>query len=190
MNKQLLVINNLRISDKLKEQIKALSIGEELEVDGEKYTKVSDDSVDVESKPKVYSSNWEDYKFERDNTVGTYVIQKPVSANEVESVIVGAFEGGSNYWLGLDNSTDIWEKKPKGVPLSTWATQMLLEGETLNFYGVEEDEEKWTLTLEQLINGFKLNAEERPHDSNVEEGDAITCDCIIQYGIFGKLVYG
>jgi hypothetical protein len=41
-----------------------------------------------------------------------------------------------------------------------------------------------------LSNGIKLNAIHRPHDADPDRGDATTCDCIIQYAMFGKVVYG
>lgn len=188
MSKQTLVISQMRLSSPMSDiqsRLQVLPMGESIEEGGKVYTKVAQDACDVE-----YSSNWDSYKFSKEGSIGSYEIKKAVTANEIDSVIVGAFEGGSNYWLGLDNSTAIWEKKPKGIPMSTWATQMLLEGETLNFYDREDEEEKWTLTLEQLVNGFKLNAENRPHDSDIYDGDAYTADSILQYGIFGKLVYG
>lgn len=185
MENQVLVISRLHLSEETKgiqSQLEGLSIGESIESEGKKYTKVETDACNVE-----YSDNWKAYDF-KDKPVGSYV--KEITAEEVESVIVNALEGGSTYWLGLNNSTEIWKKKPQGIPLSLWATQMLLEGETLHFYDLEDEEEEWTLTLEQLMKGFKLNAEQRPFDSNVLDGDADTADCILQYGIFGELVYG
>lgn len=139
---------------------------------------------------KVYSNEWTDYKFPDDVVVGEFKITKSVSANQIESVIVNAFEGGSNYWMGLNNSTEIWNKRPNGIPLSTWATQMLLEGETIEFYDIEDESEKWSLTLPQLINGIKLNHELRTWDNSIEDGDAGTADCILQYALFGKIVFG
>lgn len=187
MSKQTLVISQIRLSNPMSDiqsRLEVLPMGEVIEEGGKKYIKVAQDSCEVE-----YSSDWQAYKFDG-NSIGSYQIEKPVTANEIESVIVGAFEGGSNYWLGVDNSTAIWENKPKGIPLSTWATQMLLEGETLDFYDKEDKEEKWTLTLSQLVNGFKLNYELRTWDRDILDGDAYTADAILQYGIFGKQVYG
>lgn len=141
---------------------------------------------------KQYSSEWEDYKFKSDTIVGSYETVVNISENDIETVIVNSFEGGSGYWLGLDteNKESVWGDKPKGLPYSTWATQMLLEGKTLHFYDVEEESEKFTLTLDGLINGFKLNAQKRPFDCDLENGDATTSDCILQYGIFGQIIYG
>lgn len=188
MSKQTLVISRLHFSSPMKDiqsRLEILPIGETIEDGGKVYTKFAQDACEVE-----YSSNYDSYKFDDKNSIGSYVIKKEVTANDIESVIVNCLEGGSNYWLGLDNTTDIWKKKPRGIPLSTWTTQMLLDGETIHFYDVEDEEETFTLTLDKLIEGFKLNAEHRPNDCDLDSGDATTSDCIIQYGIFGKVVYG
>ena len=190
MEKLNLVVGRLSRSEapnNIQDKLYGLEVGQSVEYNGKVYSKVENDLYEVE-----YSSNWESYKFSRNDTVGSYEMKVDISSNDIETVIVNSFEGGSNYWLGLDTENDksVWGRKPKGVPYSTWATQMLLEGETLHFYDVEEESEKFTLKLEQLVNGFKINAEKRPHDCDLENGDAITSDCILQYGIFGKLVYG
>lgn len=141
---------------------------------------------------KQYSSDWKDYDFKDNKVVGSYAKVVNVSENDIETVIVNSFEGGSDYWLGLDteHENNVWKQKPKGLPYSTWATQMLLDGKTLHFYDAEDEEEKFTLNLEQLVNGFKINAERRPFDCDLENGDAITADSILQYGIFGRIIYG
>ena len=190
MGKLELVISRLSLSGETKsiqERLEALEVGQSVEYNGKVYSKTQNDLCEVE-----YSSNWEAYKFSDKNVIGSYVKKIDVTANDIETVIVNSFEGGSNYWLGLDteHENNVWNSKPVGIPYSTWATQMLLEGKTLHFYDVEEESEKFTLNLEQLINGFKINAEKRPFDCDLENGDAITADCILQYGIFGKLVYG
>lgn len=122
--------------------------------------------------------------------IGKLVVERPITEEDVETVIVNCFEGGSTYWLGLNNSTEDWKEKPKGVPLSTWATKLLLDGKTVNLYDIEDEEETWELTLEKLIKGFSLNATKRPKDSDLETGDSITTDSILQFALFGELVYG
>lgn len=188
MSKQILVISKLHLSNKTKgiqSQLEGLEVGESIVADNKKYIKVTQDTCDVE-----YSSDWHEYEFGDSTIVGSFRKKIDVSANNVETVMVNCMEGGSTYWMGLDNSTDVWEGKPQGIPLSTWATQMLLDGKTLHFYDLEDEDEKWTLTLEKLIEGFKLNAENRPHDCDLENGDATTSDCIIQYAMMGEIVYG
>lgn len=129
-------------------------------------------------------------QFSQDKIVEKGNIELSLTENDVETIIVTSLEGGSGYWLGLDNTTDGWADKPKDEPASTWATHLLINGHTLHLFDVEDPEEKWTLTLEKLMEGYKLNFIERPHDNNLDNGDAVTSDCIMQYALFGELVYG
>lgn len=125
-----------------------------------------------------------------DQVIGRIDVPLAITENMVESVLVGAFEGGSNYWVGVNNTGEIWERKPQGEPLATWATKLVLDGETVELYDREDEDEVFHLTLEGIMNGFKLNAINRPWDSDIEEGDATTADCILQYALFGKIVFG
>lgn len=53
-----------------------------------------------------------------------------------------------------------------------------------------EENERYPLTKEVLEKGFLLNAQNRPNDANIQEGDAITGDCILQYALFDDIIYG
>lgn len=134
-----------------------------------------------------------------DKVIGTVEIPLEITEEMVEAIIVGSFEGGSNYWMGLDNSTEVWQDRPKGEPLSTWGAKLLLDGKSFVVYDNEEFHENdkslegidtHELTLEKLLNGIKLNAIHRKWDADLENGDATTDDCIVQYALFGKIVYG
>lgn len=120
---------------------------------------------------------------------GVVQIEKKLSHNDIDNIMVTAIEGGIGYWAKLDNTGDNWESRPKGVASSQWCTKLLLEGKGVKF---EEDEDNTVhfLTLPKLLEGFRLNAMKRPWDSDLEQGDATTADCIIQYALFGKLIYG
>lgn len=124
-----------------------------------------------------------------DKVVGTVKVELPITEKDIENIIVTCFEGGSNYWMGL-NDIPNWEEKPKNEPISTWATKMLLDGKTIEFYDIEDSTEIWQLTKDKLIRGILLNCKNRPHDCDLENGDATTCDCIMQFALFGEVVYG
>lgn len=121
-------------------------------------------------------------------TVGYVTI--PVTERDIESVIVNGLEGAIGYWAKLDNTRPEWQDKPKGEPTSMWATKLILEGKALHFEDTEDPSEKWELTLSKVIEGITQNNKERTWDSSIENGDAETMDCIIQYALFGELVYG
>lgn len=125
-----------------------------------------------------------------DKVVGVAVVEHSLTEKDIESIMVGGIEGGINYWAGLNNVGEYWEVKPKTEPSSMWAVKLLLEGKVVEFYDREDENEIWKLSLKDLIKGYSQNAKERPHDSSLEDGDATTCDCIIQYALFGKLVFG
>ncbi|TVX86034.1 hypothetical protein [Paenibacillus agilis] len=131
-------------------------------------------------------------KFDKKKAVGTAVIKKEITESDIENIIVTSFEGGSNSWLGLDNISEEMQSKPKGVPWSTWTARLLIDGKSIKLYDVTgeiEDDSEWILTLEKIIKGFQLNCEKRPFDCDLEQGDAITSDCIVQYALFDKLVF-
>ena len=123
----------------------------------------------------------------------TIQISKTITAEGIENIIVDAFEASDmGNWALLDNSAPIWEDKPKGMPTSQYAVEIILNGGELKFQDVEETEDDldWTLNLEKLLNGIQLNAEQRPDDCDLDNADGNTIDCIMQYAILGEIVFG
>ena len=57
---------------------------------------------------------------------------------------------------------------------------------------VEEPEEKWSLNLKQLLNGIKMYCESNnvPLNSLMDDYDADVADSIVQYALFGQIVFG
>lgn len=123
--------------------------------------------------------------------IGNYTTQINVTEQEVEDIMAGAIEGGINYWAGLLRDS-LWSDKPSDEPASTWSSKLLLEGYGLSFYDREDGDnsELFRLNLEKLLCGIEMNAKYRPEDSDLEQADAQTYDCIIQYALFGEIVYG
>lgn len=128
--------------------------------------------------------------FDDKKVVGTAKIEVLLTESDIDTIISNALEGGIGDWAVLNNVGEKWEKKPKNRYTSEWVTKLLLDGETVEFYDTEDEDERWFLSLDKLIKGFELNYKLRPHDNNLEQGDATTSDCIIQYALFGELVYG
>lgn len=125
-----------------------------------------------------------------DNVIGVATIQHNVTEKDIEGIMVGGIEGGIGYWAVLNNVGENWRDKPQDEPSSMWATKLLLEGKEVEFYDTEDEDDKWILTLEKLINGIELNTKKRSWDSSIENGDATTCDCIIQFALFNKIIFG
>jgi hypothetical protein len=124
-----------------------------------------------------------------DKKVGEMSVIIDITEEDIENIIVTALEGGSNYWLGLDKKCPAVQGKPENEPWSTWVTKILLDGGTVRLYDVEDSEEVWELTLPKLLKGIQHNTE-RSGAGDKDCWDAIDTDCIVQYAIFGKLVYG
>lgn len=109
-----------------------------------------------------------------------------VTGQDIEDIIVAALEGGIGYWAQLDNTTPDWQGKPSGMPVSLYATQLLLQGHTLVLTD-EEDNKGFALTLPHLLKGIGLFVRS---GGSIDDVDACGADAIIQYSVFGELVYG
>lgn len=120
------------------------------------------------------------------NTNQTYLITTSVSIETLENIVVTALEGGIGYWSVLDNTTKIWDKYDYcDLPCSQAAFELLYNGESLNFYDTEDETEVWHLTWKKLIKGVELFGGVKEEDI-----DATVADQIIQYALFGKIVFG
>lgn len=106
-------------------------------------------------------------------------------AELIDSVVVAALEGGINYWCSKatpKNGNFCGAEYGSGV-LTRGGALILVE---------DEDGTKHELTLEKLIEGLKKAAKLRNKmvDVFLEEHDAVDADLVIQYAIFGEVIYG
>ena len=136
---------------------------------------------------KLVDGTYELYESEQQPKYKAEVL---LSGEDIENIIVTALEGGINYWAWLNNETPEWKLKPDKMPVSQYATMLLLEGKHIIIGELEESETKTKrLTLRKLLKGFSLNMTHRPHDADKDNMDAHSADCIIQYALFGDVVY-
>ena len=103
-----------------------------------------------------------------------------------------ALEGGITYWC---DSVEV-----VGSYLGEYASEQISRGGTLKLYDCE-GRTTYELTKEKLIEGLKLWTKDRSFynclycngDGCLEldlcNADADVCDSIVQYAIFGELVY-
>ena len=107
-----------------------------------------------------------------------------VSMEDVQEVLIGAFEGGSNYWLG---KVKVKDKDYKG---GKYASDVIGLGGELILTTMEG--EKHTLTQDMMIKGFQKYLDNGgmyfPFDSG--QADGWTYDTILQNALFGEQVYG
>ena len=141
----------------------------------------------------VYDVSYSDSIYKKDNiqhvlknTNQTFLITTSVSIETLENIVVTALEGGIGYWAVLDNTTKIWDKYDYcDLPCSQAAFELLYNGESLRFYDTEDETEVWHLTWKKLIKGVELFGGVKEEDI-----DATVADLIIQYALFGKIVFG
>lgn len=123
----------------------------------------------------------------------TYAVKKTITEEEIKNLIIDSIEIGITYWATLHNDTEQFEKYYDETELTTSeiVAEILLSGGSVKITYIEESEEpKFDLTLDRLLVGIQKNAETRPWDCDLENYDATTCDCIIQYAIFDDIIFG
>ena len=107
-----------------------------------------------------------------------------VSDSDIDECITGAFEGGSNYWL---RKVKVVDDDYKG---GEYASDVVGLGGELILTTMEGEKHK--LTQAKMVDGFQKYLDNGgmcfPFDSGNPDG--WTYDMILQYALFGKLVYG
>lgn len=90
-----------------------------------------------------------------------------------------------------------WCRKAEvvGNYLGEYASDQISRGGTLILHDAESAQ-TWELTLDKLLNGLKLYFEQGCH-VQVEDNTIDTCDidgndadCIVQFAVFGEVVFG
>ena len=128
-----------------------------------------------------------------------------LSDNHVWTWLSMAFEGGSNYWI---DHAEIPQAVCDKYKRSRNLCEDLVECQALQRYNwthqipfLEDGEviiqtyegDRHTLNRDGIAYGIKMMAEHSPRHFNdlVDEGgDSITADVLLQYSLFGKVIYG
>ena len=113
-----------------------------------------------------------------------------LTAQDVDDIMIAALEGGINYWC--DRAEVVEEKR-----VSKWCHEQIARGGCLILHDAES-EDSWELNLEKLLNGIKLWVEAGGYKLGAIENGEIDCyyidaDCadeIVQFALFGELVFG
>ena len=104
---------------------------------------------------------------------------------DMEDIIVTALEGGIGYWACLDNT-----EQPDGTITAEWAWKVLQNGGQLHFFDEEDDDAEYFMDLASLYTGIGLAIKDKYWDGDMDNLDALVADSIIQYAVFGEVVYG
>ena len=132
-------------------------------------------------------------------------VKKTLTRDQMDDILTTAIEGGIGYWACLLNDDPAWikaekQQKAEGGLLywSSVALRVMENGDAVKFVDAEEDPddpdlEVWKLTLDKLMQGCALFEQERGSITKMlNDGsfDAIEADCLIQYAVFGKIIFG
>lgn len=110
-----------------------------------------------------------------------------LTMQDIDDIMCLALEGGITYWC--------CEAEVVGEYLGEYAHEQISRNGTLLLHYSEEDKE-YQFTLEHFVQGFRLYLEQGCHiaveDSAIDTGDldANDADCIVQFGLFGEVLYG
>lgn len=116
-------------------------------------------------------------------------VRARLTQEDIDDIMVGALEGGINYWCR--------EVEVVGEYLGEYASEQISRGGALALYD-SESSDKWTLDLEKFLNGVKLwlqNGDDRygalQGDGTLDTGeiDGEMADMIVQYALFGEIVF-
>jgi len=115
----------------------------------------------------------------------------------IRFLLFDAIEVGTPYWAYIWNNTEEFKKlEDKDLAVSEEIWEIISNGGTVEFSDVEEVDEdekeakRYPLTMKRLLDGIVQNMNERPHDCDLENYDATTADCILQYALFGEVIFG
>ena len=108
------------------------------------------------------------------------LVQSEFTIEQIQDLLITAFEGGSNYWVGAVDG----------------AYQNLAKSDYIIVVHDEQDDDKYTLGLVSFIGAFQLMADNHPRLFkdliNFADGgwDANTADVFLQLACFKEVVYG
>lgn len=117
-------------------------------------------------------------------------IRVELTQQDIDDIMVAALEGGINYWC--DEAA-----VEGGEYLGKYASDQISRSGTLLLHDTDEDAYR-KLDLEKFLKGFKLWLENGGDQYGAVQGHEVDCcnidagcaDEIVQYALFGEVVYG
>jgi hypothetical protein len=120
-------------------------------------------------------------------------VNNEITREIVDALMDAAFYDGIGHWAEIedfDALDDPYDEDGEQLAVS----QMISRGATVTLVEHTDDDEPevWTLTLKKVIEGIKLHAKESGQTpfAMMDEGDASDGDAVVQYALFGEIVYG
>ena len=127
-------------------------------------------------------------------------IEKTIKFTEedLSDILCSCFEGGCNYWCCIDNDTDEWDDAKEQLRangnqcpvIEDIMLYMLIHGMPIRLIDEEENIGLY-MTMNIFLGGIKMAIENGYWDSyDIDDIDGYVGDAIIQYAVFGEVVYG
>jgi len=115
--------------------------------------------------------------------VGQITITEDVSEGLVDDLLCTAFEGACNYWIEKIRVPDGY---PEGAD---YGSDVISRG---GYVTIGADGDHHNLTLDKFIYGIQMHCINKPTSVSAlnEDHDGDDADCILQYALFGEVVYG
>ena len=118
---------------------------------------------------------------------GTIEVPLKVYNYHLDCILSGAFEGGSNYWA---DRVEVVEDDYHGAK---YASEVISHGGRLLIH-TQDDDVPRLLTKEKMLKGCKLyvagDKDTKGRTFDIDRWDAIDHDMILQYSLFGEVIYG
>lgn len=125
-----------------------------------------------------------------------YLFTKRIGLTEedISDILCACIEGGSNYWVQIQNEGDEWDEVDKMLPedhtIEDHIMKLWQEGHLLHIVDVEENSE-YTISFKDFIDAIQSVIDDGTWDGNdVCDVDGVVGDCIMQYAAFGEVIYG
>jgi hypothetical protein len=113
----------------------------------------------------------------------------------LEDTFVTALEGGSNYWVYIDQNT-LSKVKKDGVPLSIAIFNAVMDGMEIEVLDIEGDGDVLgTLNLKTMADNLNLMMKSEVHSQSLfnvmrSDFDANDADVVFQYLVMGEVIFG
>jgi hypothetical protein len=118
------------------------------------------------------------------------------TSEDINDLIVGALEGGINYWcykavIKKDTEDNFFNVLPEDQDKVVYASDAIGYNGVLILYDAESDDH-WELTLENVLKGIKIHCANMGISPSalMDNYDAGDSDAIVQYALFNELVFG
>lgn len=126
----------------------------------------------------------------------TYRINKPIKLTEedLSDILCSCIEGGSSYWAQIQNYGEQWDEVEKELPEDHTIEDHIIalwhKGYPLHILDCEEGKE-YFIHLDDFLKGIQSAINDGVWDGeDTYDVDGCVGDCIMQYAVFGEVVYG